>query len=252
MARSLLGAFVNGARSILSTQLFISVGAVALAGWTLAVTNQLLRERDLLRERVIQLEASMAERGIVVPATQTVVDAPTPAIATLYPGAVGATALSAEAPVLVDAGAAEASAPPQRDLGQVLSGLFAPAPPMRVLVMHVRAVNDAAPARAIATELSLAGNVHVVIDVMGARDSRQTGYTYFDGRQSRAAADLVTQFHDIARNNGVASWSAQHRGMALPAQGEYTADRLDLVLPALPPPPTPVEPAAVAPAERAG
>jgi hypothetical protein len=251
MARSLLGAFVSGARSILSTQLFISVGAVALAGWTLAVTNQVLRERDLLRERVIQLEAAIAERGIVVPATQTVVAAPAPNAATLYPGEVGANALRADAPVS-DVAQASSQVEKQRDLSQVIGALFAPAPPMRVVVLHVRGDSDAGPARAIAGALSDAANVHVVIDVMGAGEGRQTGYSYFDGRQSRAAADLVTQFHDIARNNGVASWSAQLRGTALPAQGEYTADRLDLVLPPLPPPPTPVEPAAVAPLERAG
>jgi hypothetical protein len=256
MARSLLRAFINGARGILSTQLFISVGAVALAGWTLAVTNQVMRERDLMRERVIQLEASMAERGIVVPSTQTVVVTPTPnGGTTLYPGEVGATALSAPSPVSEegsgDAGD-DASTAAQPDFSQVISTLFAPAPPMRVVVLHVRAESDAAPARAIAGELSRAANVHVVIDVIAARDGRQNGYSYFDGRQNRAAADLVTQFHDIARNNGVASWSAQLRGTALPAQGEYTADRLDLVLPPLPPPPTPVEPAATPAPERAG
>ncbi len=235
MARSAIGAFVSGARGLLTTQLFISVAAVGLAGWTLGITNQLIRERDLLQERVIQLEAAMAERGIVVPSTQTVVRAPTPDIATLYPGEVGVTALSAQ--TADGAAAPEPRTDAQRDLRQMIGGLFAPAPPLRVVVLHVRDAADAESARAIAAELSSAGAVHVVIDVMPEREGRQSGYSYFDGRQNRAAADFVTNFHDIARTAGLAPWSAQLRGMALPAQGEYTADRLDLVLPPLPPAP---------------
>jgi hypothetical protein len=238
MARSLIGAFVSGARGLLTTQLFISVAAVGLAGWTLAITNQLIRERALLQERVIQLETAMAERGIIVPPTQTVVRAPTPDIAALYPGEVGATALSAPVNGAGQADAAPApSAAAQRDLRQMIGGLFAPAPPLRVVVLHVRDAADAEPARAIAAELSHAGDLHVVIDIMPARDGRQSGYAYFDGRQNRPAADLVTNFHDIARAAGLAPWSAQLRGTALPARGEYTADRLDLVLPPLPPVP---------------
>jgi hypothetical protein len=252
MARSLIGAFVSGARGLLSAQLFISVAAVGLAGWTLAITNQLIRERDLLRERVIQLEASMAERGIVVPATQTVVSTPTQP-APLYPGAIGALARAAiDGPV--EATEAQAQAAPTnqdgRDLRRVIGELFAPPPPMRIVVIHARAPADTNAARAIAVQLGKDADVHVVIALMPARDGRPSGYTYFDGRQSRAAADLVTQFHDIARGQGVAPWSAQLRGAALPAQGEYTADRVDLVLPQLPAP----EPAPVAapPVERAG
>ena len=245
MARSLLGAFVSGARSLLSAQLFISVAAVALAGWTLAVTNQVMRERNLLQERVIQLEAAMAERGMVVPPTQTVVNAPAVDAGALYPVAVGEAALSAatESEDATDTAA-------QRDIGQVIGELFAPAPPMRVVVLHVRSQADAEPARRIGAALAEEADVHVVINVLPARDPRQSGFTYFDGRQNRAAAALVTQFHDIARRDSLAPWSAQLRGAALPAQGEYTADRLDILLPALPPPP-PAEPTA-APPQRAG
>ena len=253
MARSLLGAFVSGARGMLSAQLFVSIGAVALAGWTLAVTNQVIRERDLLQERVIQLEASMADRGIVVPATQTVVDAPATGDGALYPGEVGQTALTL--PATTDTSSADASAQSadaQRDIGRVIGELFAPAPPMRVVVLHVRAQEDAESARRIAAELTRTAKVHVVIDVMPAREGRQSGFAYFDGRQNRAAAALVTQFHDIARRDNIAPWSAQLRGVALPAQGEYTPDRLDIVLPALPPPPAPVEPVAAPPPQRAG
>lgn len=236
MAQSLIGAFVSGARGLLSAQLFISVVAVGLAGWTLAITNQLIRERDLLQERVIQLEAAMAERGMVVPPTQTV-RTPAPDIASLYPGEVGATALSAPADGVRHDAAATPSSAAQGDFRQVIGSLFAPAPPLRVVVLHVRDAADVEPARAIASELSNAGGLHVVIDVMPARDGRQSGYSYFDGRQNRAAADLVTNFHDLARAAGLAPWSAQLRGTALPARGEYTAERLDLVLPPLPPAP---------------
>jgi len=252
MARSLIGAFVSGARGLLSAQLFISVAAVGLAGWTLAITNQLIRERDLLRERVIQLEASMAERGIVVPATQTVVSTPTQP-APLYPGGIGALAHGAiDGPVEATETQTQTASANQdgRDLGRVISELFTPAPPMRIVVIHVRAPADTNAVRAIAVQLGKDAHVHVVVAQMAARDGRPSGYTYFDGRQSRAAADLVTQFHDIARGEGVAPWSAQLRGAALPAQGEYAADRLDLVLPQLPAPEP--APAVAAPVERAG
>jgi hypothetical protein len=251
VARSLLGALVSGARTLLSAQLFVSVVAVAVAGWTLAVTNQLIRERDLLRERVIQLEASMAERGIVVPPTPTVVaEAPASDSAALYPGEVGALALAGEAQNA--AGQAErAAATDPRDIRRVISELFAPAPPMRIVVIHVRAASDADAVRPIATQLAGDANLHVVIDVMQGNDGRQSGYTYFDGRQNRAAADLVTRFHDLARAAGVAPWSAQLRGAALPARDEYSIDRLDLVLPPLPPAPVDLAPQAPPP-ERAG
>ena len=74
---------------------------------------------------------------------------------------------------------------------------------------------------------------------MPPRDPREAGYAYFDGRQSAAAAALVGQFNDAARQRQIAPWSAQLRGTALPSQGEYSADRVDLLLPALPAPPAP-------------
>jgi hypothetical protein len=49
----------------------------------------------------------------------------------------------------------------------------------------------------------------------------------------------VGLFHETARRLEIAQWSAQLRGTALPAQGEFTADRLDIILPPLPPQPTP-------------
>lgn len=246
MARSLLQSFVSGTRGMLTAQLFVSVGAVALAGWTLGVTNELIRERDRLRERVIQLEESMAGRGIVVPSTPTVVEeAPPVDGADVYPGEVGAADPNApievvEAPETPTQDTPSETPPgqttPQRDFGQVIGDLIAPAPEMRTVVLHVRAREDQRVARLMADELSKQANVRVVLDVLSPRDQRQSGYAYFDGRQSRAAAALVTQFHEIARRNEVAPWSAQLRGVALPAQGEYTADRLDIVLPPLPPP----------------
>ena len=68
MARSLLEALVRGTRQMLTAQLIVSIGAVALAGWTLAITSDVIRERDQLRERVIQLETAMGAQGMVVPA----------------------------------------------------------------------------------------------------------------------------------------------------------------------------------------
>lgn len=112
-----------------------------------------------------------------------------------------------------------------------------------------RPSSQRAQAQRVGEELRRSANVHVVVDVLTPRDPAQSGYVYFDGRQNRPTAELVTQFHDIARRNGVAPWSAQLRGAALPAQGEYTPDRLDIVLPPLPPPPPPpAEPVIATPA----
>jgi len=227
MARSLLGAFVSGARTLLSVQLLLSVIAIALVGWTLGVTSGVIRERDLLRERVVQLESAMAERGMVVPPTQTVVSTPATDPAAPYPDEVGAAVAQNDAET------------DSAGFGQIITGLFAPAPPMRVVVLHVRNEVDAQQARALAQTLATDSDVSVVVDVMAQGDGRLSGYSYFDGRQNRAAADLITAFLDTARNAGIAPWSAQLRGAALPARGEFTADRLDIVLPPLPPPPAP-------------
>jgi hypothetical protein len=228
MARSTLQALINGTRQLLSVQLAIAVIAIALAAWTLSVTTALLRERDRLQERVIQLEQAMSESGAVVPEAPALVEAPPPT-ASAYPGEIGELAEAASL-------AAPEAAEERRGVGAVIGSLFAPAPEMRLLVLHVRGQNDAAAAQPIAEELEQNSDVRVVVDVLAPRDQRPSGYAYFDGRQSRVAAALVTQFHDVARRNQLAPWSSQLRGVALPAEGEYTADRLDLVLPPLPEP----------------
>jgi hypothetical protein len=210
---------------MLSAQLFISICAVALAGWTLAVTNELIRERDRLRERVIQLEETMAARGEMPPSPSAVVRTP---VAPDYPQSIDGAGQSGGAP---EAGA-------ENPIGRVLGDLFAPPPPMHTVVLHARSEDDAAQAQRIAAELTQSAGVRALVAV-APRRTRTTGYTYYDGRQSRAAAALVQQFNDIARREEIAAWSAQLRGTALPAQGEYTADRLDILLPALPAPPRP-------------
>lgn len=252
MARPVLSSLIRGVRGMLSAQLFVSILAIALAGWTLTVTSGLIRERDRLRERVIQLEAVMAERGIVAPPAPAVVDAPVVA-EPLYPGAIAASALMAnddEEGVLIDRpeNNNEPPAPQSINFSQVLSDLFAPAPPLRLVVLHVRNENDAPQAQAIAERLRQDADVHVVVNLLAPGDARQSGYIYFDGRQNRATAELVTAFHDAARQAGVAVWSAQLRGSALPAQGQFTPDRLDITLPPLPPPPP--QPVVAAPAPR--
>jgi len=244
MAKSLLSAFVTSTRALLVAQLIACVGAVALAGWTLGVTNQVLRERNRLQERVIQLEEAMAASG-VIPPPPTAVVAPAAQSSEAYPGSIsGAREVSADTEDAGDTIVADAD---DQSLTTVISGLFDPTPPLRTVVLHVRAEADFAAAERVARALQADG-VRVLINVMAASDQRQSGYAYFDGRQSRAAADIVARFHDIAREQQVAQWSAQLRGTALPARDEYTADRLDIVLPPLPPPPPPpVEPVVVAP-----
>ncbi len=255
MAGSVLQSFVSGTRQVLAAQLFVSVGAVALAGWTLGVTNELIRERDRLRERIIQLEENMGSRGIVVPSTPTVIDTAPPPAETVYPGEVGLNEEPAapadpqsDRPEPTDATpqdqtpAEPTPRPPTRvdertfNPGQILSGIFAPAPALRTVVLHARSERDADYARRLGEELAQSAEMRVVVDVLSPRSQQQSGYAYFDGRQSRAAAALVTQFNDLARRHEIAAWSAQLRGNALPAQGEYTADRIDIVLPALPAP----------------
>lgn len=262
MARSVLQSFVSGTRQMLGAQLFVSVGAVVLAGWTLGVTNDLIRERDRLQERVIQLEAEMGDHGIVVPATQAAVEpAPSATTADAYPPGVDLTAADAvpadqATPADPKAGSNAVPAPaegqvapaateqaqtqaspaqqPAFDPGQAIASLFTPPPPIHTVVLHVRSEADSPYAQRIGRDLSANGTIRIAIDVMPPRDPRESGYAYFDGRQSRASAALVAQFNDLARRQEIAPWSAQLRGVALPANGEYTVDRLDIVLPPLP------------------
>ncbi|MGD9980258.1 MAG: hypothetical protein AB7H66_16230 [Hyphomonadaceae bacterium] len=248
MANSVIQAFVSGTRALLSAQLVVAVGAVAVAGWTLGVTNQLIRERDRLQERVIQLEETIAARGEIPPPPAAVVQVQAARGDIVYPGSI-ANAFAPAIPSTADAAPIVAAPPVQsdRNFGSIVTSLFGPAPPLRTVVLHVRAQQDADEAARIASALQRDG-VRVLIAVAPQGDQRPPGYAYFDGRQSRTAADAVSRFHEAARELQLAQWSAQVRGTALPAQGEYTADRLDIMLPALPAPPAPlVEPGADAP-----
>jgi hypothetical protein len=239
MARSLLEALVRGTRQMLTAQLIASVGAIALAGWTLAITSDVIRERDQLRERVIQLETAMGAQGMVVPAKPATVDQPVARDDNGYPPAIGGIAATrAEHVEMVTSPRPTpvASAAGGFNPTRVLQEIFTPPPPMRGLVVHARGPADAALADQVARDLR-DGTVGVIIDVLPAHDQIQPGYAYFDGRQSLAAASLVARFNDAARRAEIAPWSAQLPGVALPAQGEYTPDRVDIVLPPLPPPP---------------
>lgn len=231
MPQSLLRAFVSGVRQVLAAQLIVSVLAIGLAGWTLGVTSNLIRERDRLRERVVQLEQSLGAAGVVVPEAPLVVERSDPgADANAYPGSLGL----AEQPDL------EASA----GRFALFGNLFAPPPALRLVVLHVRADADRREADTIADALRETG-LEVHVRVMPPRDPRPSGYAYFDGRQSGPSADLVGRVQELARANAFAPWTAQLRGVALPARGEYAPDRLDVMLPPLPQAPPPA--AATAP-----
>jgi hypothetical protein len=240
MARSLLQDFVNGARQMLSVQLFLSIVVIALAGWTLSITNQAIRERDALRDRVVQLEQIMASRGEIPPeppaAVITPVGQPGP-----YPGTIR------EAREVAGL-ATTAPTSDQDGISDMLSALFSPAPPISTIVLHVRNEADRASAEDIARALHDTAQVRTAVRVAPQADASTPAYVYFDGRQNRAAADLVNRFHDISRDRQIAVWSAQIQGVALPARGEYAADRLDIVLPALP---APASVTAVAPTQSA-
>jgi hypothetical protein len=228
MARSLLRTLISGTRQMLATQLFVAVLAVALAGWTLAVTNEVIRERDRLRERVVQLEEEIAARGIVVPDGPSVVSSPG---SRGYPNEVGPALRQADSND-------EATAQSGFDPRGILGDIFAPAPPLRMLVLHARNERDGEAAQRLGLDLG-AAEVRVIVNVMDRREPQQSGYVYYDGRQSRAAAALVARFNDAARRAEIPQWSAQPRALALPAEGEFTADRLDIVLPPLPEAPAP-------------
>ena len=239
MARPLLTALVRGTRQMLTAQLIASVVAIALAGWTLAITTEMIRERDQLRARVVQLETAMGDQGIVVPPKPATVDAPAPNRDTnSYPPAIGGIgAARANAVRVVTEAPKDAAKSPSAgfDPTRIIRDIFTPPPTVRALVVHVHGAFDASMAQRVARDLR-DGKVSVIVDVLAARDQRPSGYAYFDGRQSQAAAALIAHFNDAARRALVAPWSAQLAGVALPAQGEYTPDRVDIVLPALAPP----------------
>lgn len=223
--RSLLQGLVNGTRQMLAVQLVLSILLIALAGWTLTITNETARERDALRDRVVQLEQMMAQRGEIPPPPPVAVVA---SGQSPYPGSI------AQARTI--AGEAEALSTDARDLGDYFDALFAPAPPISTVVLHVRTADDGAVAEQLAQSLHANAQIRTAVRVMASADTNSPGYVYFDGRQNRAAAALVARVHDTAREAGVAAWAAQIQGVALPAQGEYSADRLDIVLPPLPAP----------------
>lgn len=234
----MLHGFINGARQVLVLQLLIAIGAVALAGWTLGITSDLIRERERLRARVSQLEETLVTNDIVVPSNATVVATAAQRTRDAYPPSAPQAASTA-------APAEESAFNP----GQIIGDLFTPPPPMRIVVVHVRSDAEARILAAVVDGLRQSAEVRTLISVMAPRDQRAPGYAYFDGRQSSAAAALMQHFHDSARENEVAPWSAQLRGVALPAQGEYAIDRMDIVLPALSPAQVlRLDPAAAAPA----
>lgn len=264
MARSLLQSFVSGTRQMLAVQLFVSVGTVALAGYTAMVTNRAIAERNRLSERVIQLEQALGEADIVPPEAVTIPETAPPE--TIYPPSLeGATTTvtpetpedtstsvqepatttpptrdeptpTTAPPANVDEAKPETQTTPQTpafDPAQILRDLLTPPPPLRRVVLHVRAQSDVDEAQRVARALA-ANNIAVSIDVMPAGDTRESGYAYFHGRQASAAANVVQSLQDAARAAEIAPWVAQLRGSALPASGEYTADRVDIVLPPLP------------------
>lgn len=131
---------------------------------------------------------------------------------------------------------------PAFDPAQLLRDLLTPPPALRTVVLHVRARTDVDEAQRVARALAANSNLNVTIDVMPPNDARESGYSYFHGRQGSAAATVVQRLQEAARAAEIAPWVAQLRGAALPANGEYTADRVDVVLPALPPPRATVRP----------
>lgn len=216
--KPLLQSLIGGVRRILALQVLLSIFVVALATWTLAVTIGVMRERDRLNDRVIQLGEALASRNIVVPPPQPIVEA-----APAYP------------PEIETAPAASSTG---FNASAAITDLFAPPPPLARVVFHARSESDAESARGL-VELLGTQPFEVSVHLLPAGADRASGYYYFDGRQSAPAAQIVARFNDAARGRELAQWSAQLRGTAMPARGEFSVDRLDIVLPQLPLPPPP-------------
>lgn len=225
--RSLLQSMVNGTRRVLGLQVLLGVVAIALTAWTLDTVDNAMSERTRLADRVIQLEEALASSGIVVPPPAPVVLQAEPT----YPPHVGAAA----------GGVGDSRFDPRRAIGD----LFSAPPPITEIVLHVRGENDLARAKELLAGAGSRSLAQAAVALMPPGDVRAPGYFYFDGRQSASAADLVSAFNNAARRAEIAPWSAQLRGTALPARGEFAAERLDLILPELPPPPPPPPPSPV-------
>lgn len=256
MARSVFKSFVGGVRGMLSLQLFLTASAAGVAGYTMLVTTDAMRERDALLERVTTLEAEI-ERITGAPPAQDLrpldimpevpldpvdeapLEEPTPQPAPETPTETPDEPTGRDPieprPDPVTPPRAET---PALDLGQVLRDALTQAPPLRTLVLHVRSQNDHAAAQRIVRELA-GSDLNVTIDVMPPRDPRNSGFAYFDARQARPATAMARRVQDIAQRNQFTAWAATLRGVSLPASGEYTADRLDIVLPPLTTAPTP-------------
>jgi hypothetical protein len=263
MARSVFKSFVGGVRGMLSLQLFLTISAAGVAGYTMLVTTDAMRERDTLLERVTSLEAEI-ERITGAPPAEDLrpldimpevplepVEEPPPVENETPQQPVPET----PAPTPNDPTGRDPIEPrpnpqpdpvppppraetPTLDLGQVLRDDRTQAPPLRTMVLHVRSQNDHAAAARIVRELS-GSNIEISIDVMPARDPRNSGFAYFDSRQARAATAMARRVQTIAQQNQFTAWATTLRGVSLPASGEYTPDRLDIVLPPLTTAPTP-------------
>jgi hypothetical protein len=172
MARSLLQGFVTGTRALLAAQLIVCVGAVALAGWTLGVTSEVMRERNRLQERVIQLEETMAARGDSPPPPAAVVAPVANAQSDIaYPGSI-ADAVEVSNTAQQASARVAASDTSQRSISNVITSLFGPAPPLRTVVLHVRTTSDVQTAQAVAADLQQSG-AHLLINIMPEGDQQR-------------------------------------------------------------------------------
>ncbi|MEJ0061447.1 MAG: hypothetical protein WDM79_18635 [Terricaulis sp.] len=203
MARSLLQSFVSGTRQMLTLQLFVGVAAVALAGWTMGVTNDLIRERDALKARVGQLETEMGIQGVEVPAPIAPVET--------------TEVTPAEEPVVTEE-TATTTEPTQTPT----------VPGFRTLLLHIRSEDDRPSAQLLARALSNTG-LAITIDAGSWR--QRSGYSFHDQGQSEQAASLYASVRSAAAELKLEAWSGDLPGAFI--EGE-PADQFDLWLPRLP------------------
>ena len=257
MAKSTLQAFVSATRQMLTLQLFIGVAAVGLAGWTASVTTQLIRERNALSARVLQLEAELNKAGVEAPPpmvtgradaapTPTLEAPPMPAETTTQPAPAQP---SSETPTTTET--TQPGKPPRTettttattapfDPGSFIRNVLPP-PALSLVVLHVRAEGDRAAAERIARDLASTG-AQVSVEVSSPRDTHAPAYAYFDPRQANAAAAIAAQLRAAARHAEIAAWTADLPGTALASSERYSANRVDFLLPALPATTAPTSP----------
>lgn len=216
MAASTLQSFVNGMRQMLTLQLFVGVAAVALAGWTAAVTNEVIRERDALKGRVAQLETEIGILGGEIPDPIEAIEVE-------------------EAPPVEEAANTEDSADDvvvteETTRDEVTPSPVVDTPAFQSVVLHIFTDLDRDEAEGIARDLDGLG-LKTSIELVPRNVVRRAFYSYSRREQQQAAGNLHQRIRDIARRRQIAAWNIDMRATL---NADAPADQFDIWLPTLP------------------